>query len=303
MKHFLLVCLGFISTIDLYAQKSTIKVIDVHIHAPLEPGNVTGENLVRYRSETISNMDSLNIVFGVLNGLPEFFESWNNAAPGRFMNFILFPCVDGKAPNRGRDCFANGKSFPDVKWLRKQIESGKIKGLGEITAEYIGMSPNDPALEPYWALAEELDIPVCIHMGLGPPNAAYPSSPAPYKSPNFKGSMGNPLLLEDVLLKHKKLRVWVMHAGWPMLEEMILLLHLHPNVNVDTGVLQWLPRKEYYYYLKRLVDVGYGKRIMFGSDASMKEGVEAILQADFLSDQEKEDILYNNAAKFLRLKK
>ncbi len=84
---------------------------------------------------------------------------------------------------------------------------------------------------------------------------------------------------------------------------MILLLHLHPNVNVDTGILQWLPRKEYYYYLRRLVDMGYSKRIMFGSDGSMKEAVEAILQADFLNDQEKEDILYNNASKFLRLKK
>jgi predicted TIM-barrel fold metal-dependent hydrolase len=165
------------------------------------------------------------------------------------------------------------------------------------------MSPNDTALEPYWALAEEYDIPVCIHMGLGPPNAAYPSSPVPYKSPNFRGSAGNPMLLEEVLLKHKKLRLWVMHAGWPMLDEMILMLYLHPNINVDTGVLQLLPRKEYYYYLKRLVDAGYAKRIMFGSDGNMKEGVEAILNADFLTDQEKEDILYNNASKFLRLKK
>ncbi len=213
MRHFILACLGFIVAISLYAQKSKIKVIDVHIHAPLDPGNLTEEKMLKRQTQTISNMDSLNIVFGVLNGLPEFFEPWNNAAPGRFMNFILFPCVDGKAPNGGRDCFGKGKSFPDIKWLRKQIESGKIQGLGEITAEYIGMSPNDPALEPYWALAEELDIPVCIHMGLGSPNAAYPSSPVPYKSPNFKGSMGNPLLLEDVLLKHKKLRVWVMHAG------------------------------------------------------------------------------------------
>lgn len=49
--------------------------------------------------------------------------------------------------------------------------------------------------------------------------------------------------------------------------------------------------------------MGYGKRIMFGSDGDMKEGVKAILQADFLSDQEKEDILYNNAPDFLRLKK
>jgi len=30
------------------------------------------------------------------------------------------------------------------------------------------MSPADPRLDPYWAMAEELDIPVGIHMGFGP---------------------------------------------------------------------------------------------------------------------------------------
>jgi predicted TIM-barrel fold metal-dependent hydrolase len=31
------------------------------------------------------------------------------------------------------------------------------------------MSPADPVLEPYFALAEELDIAIGLHMGEGPP--------------------------------------------------------------------------------------------------------------------------------------
>jgi predicted TIM-barrel fold metal-dependent hydrolase len=169
----------------------------------------------------------------------------------------------------------------------------------------MGIAPNDPVLEPYFALAEELDVPVAIHMGPGPPGAAYPSSPAPRKSPNYRASAGRPLLLEDVLLRHKRLRVWVMHGGWPLVDEMLFMLYQHPQVYIDVGVLQGAtPRPEYYAYLKRLVDAGYGDRIMFGSDggaAALRNGIDAIRQADFLTEGQKRAILYDNAARFLRL--
>jgi predicted TIM-barrel fold metal-dependent hydrolase len=38
---------------------------------------------------------------------------------------------------------------------------------------------------------------------------------------------GDPLLLEGVLLRHKRLHLFVMHAGWPRLDEMIALLYAH----------------------------------------------------------------------------
>lgn len=74
------------------------------------------------------------------------------------------------------------------------------------------------------------------------------------------------------------------------------------NVNVDTGVLSLIPQNEYYYYLKRLVDAGFSERIMFGSDGDMAGGIRALLKADFLTQQQKENILYNNAMKFFNLK-
>ena len=59
----------------------------------------------------------------------------------------------------------------------------------------MGTSPNDRRMDPYWQLAEGLDIPVGIHMGPGPPGAAYESSVAPFKSPAFSMAAGGPLLL------------------------------------------------------------------------------------------------------------
>jgi predicted TIM-barrel fold metal-dependent hydrolase len=110
-----------------------------------------------------------------------------------------------------------------------------------------------------------------------------------------------------MLNRHPKLRIYVMHAGWPMLNEMISLLSFYPPVYVEVAAIDWsLPRKEFHRYLRTLAEAGFGKRIMFGSDAAMWPqviaiGIEAIESADFLTEGQKRDILYNNAVRFLRL--
>ena len=112
--------------------------------------------------------------------------------------------------------------------------------------------------------------------------------------------------LEEVLLRHQRLRLFVMHAGWPRLEPMIALMAAHPGVHVDVAALQdtnKVPRARYYRHLRGLVEAGFASRIMFGSDfpATVEAGIEAIMAADFLSEQQKADILCRNAARFLRL--
>jgi predicted TIM-barrel fold metal-dependent hydrolase len=64
-----------------------------------------------------------------------------------------------------------------------------------------------------------------------------------------------------------------------------------------------IPRTAYYRYLRELVEAGFAGRIMFGSDFpdQAAAGIDAILAADFLTAQQKADILCGNAARFLRL--
>ena len=58
-----------------------------------------------------------------------------------------------------------------------------------------------------------------------------------------------------------------MHAGWPMLDDMVAMLYAYPNLYVDIAVIDWyIPKAEFYFYLKRLIDAGFSNRIMFGSD-------------------------------------
>lgn len=79
------------------------------------------------------------------------------------------------------------------------------------------------------------------------------------------------------------------------------------QVYVDTGVIVYTqPRPAFYRYLQALVDAGFDKRIMFGSDQmvwpeTIERAIAVIDEAPFLSPEQKRDIFYNNAARFLRL--
>lgn len=108
------------------------------------------------------------------------------------------------------------------------------------------------AMEPYWALAEELGIPVAIHMGEGTVGTAYIGLPG---LSEYRVRLGNPLLLEEVLIRHPRLRVLVMHYGSPQGD--------WPEV--------------------------------------IELAIQIIQEAPFLSEEQKRDIFYNNAARFLQL--
>jgi hypothetical protein len=273
-------------------------VIDMHLHST----NTTPQ-------QTLERMKQLNIRYVFVSTMLEDEARWASTLNrNQYSNGLVFPCEHGRAPYMGQSCFGSENDLPEINWLRAELQSGHINALGELEPQYVGMSPADPRMDPYWRLAEELDVPVGIHIGPGPPGITNASSPhwPPVKSPHYRMALGDPLLLEEVLANHKHLRLYVMHAGWPRLESMIALMELYPGVYVDLAALQSEivePRAGYYRYLRGLVEAGFSKRIMFGSDFPDQAGagIDAIRAAEFLNDEQKSDILCNNAARFLRL--
>lgn len=234
---------------------------------------------------SLAQMQKYN-VHGVLSGPPDLVQHWREAAPGRFYAGLMFSI---------------GPHQASVEQLRGLHAAGRLAVLGEIVNQYRGVAPDDPRMEPYWALAEELDIPVAIHFGPGPPGAPM------FAFPQYRAAMSSPLALEAVLNKHPHLRVYVMHAGYPMLDDMLALLYAYPQVYVDTGIIDYaMPRAGFYRYLKALVDGGFENRILFGSDQmiwpeALGRSVEVIREAPFLSESQKRAILFDNAVRFLRL--
>ena len=188
-----------------------------------------------------------------------------------------------------------------VEAFRDSLETGFYKVMAECAPQYQGISPSDPALDPYFAVAEEMNIPVGIHMGTGG------NGMANITQPNYRASLGDPLLLEDLLARHPKLKVYVHHAGYPFADEMIALMGANAYVYVDISGFIWsYPLDEIHYYIKRLVQAGFGKRICYGTDFMMypklfETGIGVIENAQYLSEDQKRDILFNNSARFLNL--
>ena len=245
-------------------------IIDVHMHAVAAPPD-----------SVITELDAHNVIAVVLSSLmlPRT-QEWV-ARDRRFVPSLAF----------------REASIP-VETVRGLVQRRTVVALGELGFAYAGLRPDDPSLEPYYALAEELDVPVAMHMAGG----GLPDVPA------FRARLGDPLLLEDVLVRHPKLRVNLMHAGLPFLEGTLAIMRRYPQVFADLSKISdanAYPREQFHEYLRSLMRANLGDRLMFGSDAAgpgaLGPSIDGITSATFLSDGQKRAILCENAARFFRL--
>ena len=279
------ICIGPASNLQFdpvtpWPQRMVERMMDPPCENPIK-GPATDEEV---RDQTIAALKRNN-ARAVLSGFPDEVAEWMELAPEMF--------IPGRALNIVRD---EGVT-PEV--LGQEYRGGGFKVLGEVSNQYAGILADDPQFEAYWDLAAELDFPVGIHTGIGPPGA--PNGLAPSME------LQSPRVLMPILKKHPSLRVYLMHAGYPFMDDLKAMLYFFPQLYVDTGVLQLaVPREEYYAYLEELVRAGYIDRIMFGSDQMnwpglIEEGIRAINDAPFLSYDQKKDILHDNAVRFFRL--
>jgi len=289
------ILVGFMLAGQALAQEDyTGPIIDMHLHAqdaiwadrrlcfpkPCEGEPTIASSPEQVRDMTITAMRQNKIVLGFLSDQPANLDKWAAVASELF---LISPLIDKPAEI-------------DIKSLRRDYSTGKYHGVGEITTQYWGYAPSDPAVDPFFALAEDFDVPAHIHtLGIGAP------------TPTFRVANGDPRLLETVLTRHPKLRLFVENCGFPFADEMTAMMYQYPQLYCEVStILHLTPRARALAYLQELMDNGLGKRIMYGSDQMIwpeviPEVIAAIQSADFLTTEEKADIFYNNAARFLRL--
>ncbi|GAB4251147.1 MAG: amidohydrolase family protein [Ekhidna sp.] len=270
-------------------------IIDMHIHAYNQrlggmmfgmdhPNPLKNETYIgvktpeEQRIETFKKFDQHNIVLAVTSDG----QLWQEYDPERII--------------------VSGRNMP-IDELREMHAKGDLHAIGELNPFYGGITADHESQIGFFDLAEELSIPVGFHvMPGGPPGGIYHLGMSEVRVKN-----ANPRQLEEVLVSHPKLKVYVMHGGWPYLEDMKAMMYAHPQLYIDIAAIDWiLPQKELHNFLKGLIDSGFGKRIMFGSDQmvwpeTIDIAIEAINSADFLTLEQKEDIFYDNAANFLEL--
>ncbi len=270
-------------------------IIDMHIHAyDQEAGSsmfginytnpLTGDEFKgvkgpeEQKTETLKILEQNNIVKAMMSDG----ELWYDEDPERIII-------------SGRNVSADS--------LRKRHKQGQLHGIGEVVAYYGGLKADHPSLAPYFDLAEELKVPIGYHIFPGgPPGGIYYMG-----MKNVRVGNANPLQIEEILVSHPQMKIYLAHGGWPYLEDMKALMYAHPQLYIELAAISWiLPRAEFHNYVKGLFDSGFGDRIMFGTDqmvwpSTIVKAIEGVNMADFLSLEQKEDIFYNNAAKFLGL--
>lgn len=160
-------------------------------------------------------------------------------------------------------------------------------------------------MDTLYRIAQDNDLPIGLHFAPGPPGSQLTNYP------NMKLEFSNPLLMQEVLIKFPQLRLSIHHAGLPIYqEETFGLMFMFPNVYVDISCLAWYcdyTRESLKDFLIKAVRYGFADRIMFGSDEMTWPGaiglsIDYINNSDFLTEGQKQDILYNNAVRYLRLK-
>lgn len=292
------------------AKKKPRPIIDMHVHAPrvLEDGKFewydpVPDNPVTHEATILTNTEDLtrtlfdamsreNFVRMVVSDNPENVARWKEMAPENVIQGVALS--------------ATPMFEHSVDELRRLHSEGRLDVIGEFMPQYYGKSLTDPEFEPYYALAEELDIPIALHTGLA-------SAPTEIVAAGvrhlYRGDYGSPRGLEAIMNRHPNLRVYLMHAGHPYYADTYALLASYPNIYVEIAYLPYfLPAKEFHRYLKQLVNSidGMDKRIMFGTDSYLWPepiglSIRELEKADYLTKEQKNDIFCGNAARFLRL--
>ncbi|MFC1792799.1 amidohydrolase family protein [Planctomycetota bacterium] len=282
-------------------QQSQLPIIDMHAHALGENGdmyatedlygNVGSANHEMLFKETYEQFRKFNVIKAVVSGPLQAAETWKSKdEDNRIISGIMM-----MVPN---DYKMDPARFESL------IKAGKIEVFGEIIPPLSGTTLSDPEWRPYLKICEQYDVPVAAHTGLvGPAVAGTWTSKTRLR-------LGDPYLIEDVLVRYPKLRIYICHSGSEWHEHALVLMQCYRQLYSDIGASLWVsPLAQRYIrqFLANAKQAGCLNRVMFGSDQvvwphAIEMSIEYLNSLDFLTEKDKRDILYNNAARFLRLK-
>ena len=285
-----------LTLITVVCKVTSGQVIDMHLHSYTDKnfwvgkapnGFESSKNAKETLEQTIQKMNEHKIEYAVVCGSIESLEIYTKADKRFIAGYGDY-----------EDTLISITKFEEY------IKSGKIKVFGEIMAVYKGQTLADPVYQPYLAICEKYGIPVGYHSGGSFPNTQN------LGWPKYRIALGDPFLIEDVLVKYPNLKLYLMHAGEHFYENTLRMMDGYSNLYVDLGVEMWINpmTKDFAVKFLKLAKVyGLLDRVMFGSDQmvwpeAITSSINFLEALDFLTKEEKEMIFYKNAKTFLGLK-
>ena len=198
-------------------------IIDVQLHAWFEedmPAILTPHKPATLNqqvfTDTLAQMDAMKISQGVLSGPNNVTAEWCKRAPDRFIPSWM-------ADPNPSDLEEETARFVDA------IDNHGFRALGELLIPYAGIAINDERFFPLYRICQERGLPVFFHTGLNGPDYHR------LGVPSFRVSLGNPLLLEDVVVAFPDLKIVMYHMSYPFTEQATYMLYAHTNFYMDVG--------------------------------------------------------------------
>ena len=190
----------------------------------------------------------------------------------------LFGGCDPRRGNKGYDSFEKG------------IKTYGFKGLKLYPP--CGFEINDPLLYPLYDICSAKNLPVLFHVG--------PSLP------EMKNRFDYPNSLHEICSAYKSINFIFGHGAILRYDDCNMIAAKHKNAYLELSGFQYLFTRQHDLAskLKHLMNV-CPEQVVFGTDWPLfndqKKSVEYILQSDYLTDIEKEKILYGNVSKIIQV--
>lgn len=176
------------------------------------------------------------------------------------------------------------QDYPDFEGeLNRSIELG-LRGV-KIHPDIQGVDINDERLFPLYEMMQAKHLPLYLHMG--------------DNRPQYQFSRAEKLV--DILNKFPHLDVVAAHlGGYLAWDAAIEFLAGHKHIRYDTSSALWAMTPE---FAEKLIHKLGTENIMFGTDYPIVNTDEELTRffALKLTAKEREDILWNNAIRFLNL--
>ena len=176
-------------------------------------------------------------------------------------------------------------SRPDRE-LERLVKDNGFQGL-KLYPTYQLYYPNDAMIYPLYAKAQELHIPVSLHIG----SSVFVGSRLKY---------GDPIYVDDVAVDFPDLNLLMCHSGRPFwYDNAFGIARLHKNVYME---ISGLPPHKLLDYFPELETIAH--KVIYGSDwpgiPTIKENIQT-LKGLKLSEDAKQKILGKNAARLLNV--
>lgn len=181
-----------------------------------------------------------------------------------------------------------------VKSVEQGVREGKFHCM-KVYLGYVSLWAYDAAYQPFYRLAEKLNVPVVFHTGDTYDKMALVK-------------YADPLSIDEVAVRYPKVKFVVAHMGNPWIQSAAEVVYKNDNVYVDTSALLigdlakasseavdeliTKPLRWFYLYVEN------PKKFLFGTDwplVSVKPYAEAVKRA--IPQKNWEDVFYNNAVR------